>query len=49
MIAKLADSLHMYGPPTLTTYFQAMPGETHATIYHPAALLALRALFKPVP
>lgn len=24
-----------------------MPGETHATIYHPAALLAFRTLFKP--
>ena len=24
-----------------------MPGETHATIYHPAALKAFRALFKP--
>ena len=26
-----------------------MPQETHATIYHPAALLALRQLFKPAP
>lgn len=26
---------------------ERMPGETHATIYHPAALLAFRALFKP--
>jgi hypothetical protein len=25
----------------------AMTGETHATIYHPAALRAFRALFKP--
>jgi len=24
-----------------------MPEETHATIYHPAALGALRRLFKP--
>lgn len=29
--------------------YQPMPQETHATIYHPAALLALRQLFKPVP
>jgi len=27
----------------------AMPQETHATIYHPAALQALRQLFKPAP
>ncbi|MBV8034551.1 alpha/beta hydrolase-fold protein [Roseateles sp.] len=27
--------------------YQPMPQETHATIYHPAALLALRQLFKP--
>ena len=26
---------------------QRMPDETHATIYHPAALIAFRALFKP--
>ncbi|MDM4767007.1 alpha/beta hydrolase-fold protein [Pelomonas sp. SE-A7] len=26
---------------------EAMPAETHATIYHPAALKALRLLFKP--
>lgn len=26
-----------------------LPQETHATIYHPAALLALRQLFKPTP
>ncbi|HEY1227554.1 MAG TPA: alpha/beta hydrolase-fold protein [Ramlibacter sp.] len=26
---------------------EAWPGETHATIYHPAALKAFRALFKP--
>jgi len=26
-----------------------MPQETHASIYHPAALLALRQMFKPTP
>lgn len=34
-------------PATLTWHYEPMPGETHATIYHPAALLALRRLFKP--
>lgn len=27
--------------------YEAMPGETHATIYHPAALRAFRLLFRP--
>jgi len=30
-------------------HYQPMPAETHATIYHPAALLALRQLFPPTP
>jgi len=28
-------------------HFEAMPEETHATIYHPAALRAFRVVFKP--
>lgn len=28
-------------------HYQAMPEESHATIYHPAALVAFRRLFKP--
>ena len=31
----------------VTLHFQPLPNEQHATIYHPAALLAFRALFKP--
>lgn len=31
-----------------TLHYQPMPGEAHATIYHPAALLAFRALFPAV-
>lgn len=30
-------------------HYQPLPQETHATIYHPAALLALRQLLKPAP
>jgi predicted alpha/beta superfamily hydrolase len=30
-----------------TWHFEPMPEETHATIYHPAALRAFRAVFKP--
>lgn len=33
----------------LTVHHQAMPDETHATIYHPAALLAFRRMFKQEP
>lgn len=33
--------------PGLGFSFEAWPGETHATIYHPAALKAFRAVFKP--
>jgi predicted alpha/beta superfamily hydrolase len=33
--------------PGLGFSYEAWPGETHATIYHPAALKAFRAVFKP--
>jgi predicted alpha/beta superfamily hydrolase len=33
--------------PGLDFSYEAWPGETHATIYHPAALKAFRALLKP--
>jgi predicted alpha/beta superfamily hydrolase len=33
--------------PGLTWRHEAMPAETHGTIYHPAALSAFRAAFKP--
>lgn len=32
----------------VTLHYQPLPNEQHATIYHPAALLAFRTLFKPV-
>jgi predicted alpha/beta superfamily hydrolase len=31
----------------LSFTYEAWPGETHATVYHPAALKAFRAVFKP--
>jgi predicted alpha/beta superfamily hydrolase len=49
MVGKLADSLRKNAPPSLTVYFEAVAGESHATIYHPAALQAIRRLFKPEP
>ena len=33
----------------LEWHYLPMPEETHATIYHPAALRAFRAMFKPAP
>jgi predicted alpha/beta superfamily hydrolase len=49
VVGKLADSLRKNGATSLTVYFEAMPGESHATIYHPAALQAIRRVFKPEP
>lgn len=43
----LAEALRRHAPAALTWHHEPMPGETHATIYHPAALLALRRLFPP--
>lgn len=34
--------------PGLAWHYEPMPSEQHSTIYHPAALRAFRALFKPV-
>jgi predicted alpha/beta superfamily hydrolase len=44
---QLAEQLGKHAQAGLTWQYQPMPGETHATIYHPAALMALRRLFKP--
>lgn len=43
----LADTLRRYAPAGLTWHYQPMLDETHATIYHPAALIAFRRVFKP--
>jgi predicted alpha/beta superfamily hydrolase len=45
--AALAKVLEQHAPAGLAWHFAPMPGEKHATIYHPAALEALRRLFKP--
>jgi predicted alpha/beta superfamily hydrolase len=44
---RLADLLEAPAPGGLTRYYQAMPQESHGTIYHPAALAAFRRVFKP--
>jgi predicted alpha/beta superfamily hydrolase len=45
---QLAEQLQKGAPSSLTWHHEAMPAETHATIYHPAALAALRRVFTPV-
>jgi predicted alpha/beta superfamily hydrolase len=49
LIRRFADVVETSAPSTLSWHYEPMPGETHATIYHPAALAALRRLFKPTP
>ena len=44
---QFADILRSSAPVNVTWHFEPMPNETHATIYHPAALAAFRQLFKP--
>ncbi|HEY9426834.1 MAG TPA: alpha/beta hydrolase-fold protein [Gemmatimonadaceae bacterium] len=45
----LADTLTKSAASEITWYYQPMMEETHATIYHPAALIAFRRVFKPAP
>ena len=45
----LAERLQKTPPASLTIVYHPLPNETHATIYHPAALDAFRRLFKPAP
>lgn len=44
---RFAEILTQDAPSGLRWHYEKMPEETHATIYHPAALKAFRALFKP--
>lgn len=46
-IARFLRVLRARAAPGIDFQFHAMPDETHATIYHPAALRAFRQLFKP--
>jgi len=47
LTARFADVLRAGAFPGLAWHYEAMPGEKHATIYHPAALRAFRLLFQP--
>lgn len=44
---RLATALEAGAIPGLECHYLPLPDETHATIYHPAALRAFRMLFKP--
>jgi predicted alpha/beta superfamily hydrolase len=44
---RFADVLGKDAPTGLRWHYENMPDEKHSTIYHPAALKAFRALFKP--
>ena len=46
-VQRLADVLQKQAPPGLQWHVEKMSEETHGTIYHPAALKAFRAVFKP--
>lgn len=46
---KFADIIGKNAPRGVNWHFERMSDEKHSTIYHPAALRAFRALFKPVP
>ena len=47
LTGRLADILRTSAPTNISWTYEPMAAETHATIYHPAALVALRRLFKP--
>lgn len=44
---QFAALLAKSAPPSLHWHYEKMPEEKHSTIYHPAALKAFRAVFKP--
>ncbi|WP_454775080.1 alpha/beta hydrolase [Janthinobacterium tructae] len=47
-VQRLSQVLDKQAPPGLQWHLEKMPEETHGTIYHPAALKAFRAVFKPI-
>jgi uncharacterized protein len=44
---QLANLVRTVGPSRITGYYEPLPAETHATIYHPAALRGLRLALRP--
>ncbi|MDQ2659093.1 MAG: alpha/beta hydrolase-fold protein [Verrucomicrobiota bacterium] len=46
---RLETALKENAPAGVHWHYEVFPEETHATIYHPAALQAFRSVFKPMP
>jgi hypothetical protein len=46
---RLADLFGAHAPAGASWHYEAMPEESHATVYHPAALRAFRHLFRLEP
>jgi uncharacterized protein len=46
---RLAEVLAKHAPDSVRWHCEKMPQEEHSTIFHPAALKAFRAVFKPSP
>ncbi|HEV2764196.1 MAG TPA: alpha/beta hydrolase-fold protein [Pyrinomonadaceae bacterium] len=44
---RFAEVLGKGAPPGLRWHYERMPEEKHSTVYHPAALRAFRAVFRP--
>jgi predicted alpha/beta superfamily hydrolase len=44
---RFAGVLGRHAPPGVRWHYEKMPDEKHSTIYHPAALKAFRAVFRP--
>lgn len=44
---RFADTLEKNAASSVHWHYEKMPDEKHSTVYHPAALRAFRALFKP--
>lgn len=49
IMKNLTAALETKAAPGVQWHYAPMPEETHATIYHPAALKAFRVVFKPQP
>ena len=49
VVTAFAEMLAKAAPKSLKWHHEPMPDETHLTIFHPAALKALRTMFKPAP
>ena len=45
---QLANLLRTASPARITGYYEPLPTETHATIYHPAALRGFRRVLRPL-